>query len=295
MQGDLTSAALAGLIHARLTSEGLSFEKSADKTTLLQRLQEARGLQAVFEVGHALRELPSNPVLQALCSGPTAPAVLERWIRLERFGHTRNRTKLLRHTDTQAVLEHFARDGGAIHPVNDLFLWGLLVALLEQAGFSSVRARLDRPETMLYSDGRPAPVTQKPQETLRLILDWGPRQRTTAPPEPLKGQIHLSLRALFQSDLLRTWRLDAAARALRTSKRQLQRALSGEGTTFSEALQKTRTDAASALIQQTRLSLTEIAYCTGFSDSAHLARIFRRLNDLPPSALRRLPAAPEGS
>lgn len=41
------------------------------------------------------------------------------------------------------------------------------------------------------------------------------------------------------------------------------------------------------------LSLTEVAFCAGFSDLAHFSRVFRRVADVPPSALREMLASHE--
>ncbi|MBV1862094.1 MAG: helix-turn-helix domain-containing protein, partial [Nannocystaceae bacterium] len=58
--------------------------------------------------------------------------------------------------------------------------------------------------------------------------------------------------------------------------------------TFSAVLQRTRVEAAVALIQTSELGLAEVAFCTGFSDHAHLTRTTRKLLDVPPSSLRTL-------
>ncbi|WP_338867686.1 helix-turn-helix domain-containing protein [Myxococcus stipitatus] len=55
-----------------------------------------------------------------------------------------------------------------------------------------------------------------------------------------------------------------------------------------EPLQRSRVDAVHALLSDSRLTLTDVAFCTGFSEQAHFSRTFRRYNDVPPSALRDL-------
>jgi AraC-like DNA-binding protein len=196
-------------------------------------------------------------------------------------------------------LRHVDRDGGAIPQVDDLFLWGLLLGLLEEAGTVGLTAsfRLAAPRTRRF---HPHPRGGLPRKTDVIKLRW----RTEREPATTLGhettseetdQAHARLRALFREDLLRAWTVTAAARALGRSKRSLQRVLHDQGTTFSRALQQERVVAAERLLREGTLSLTDIAFCAGFADQAHLTRTFRRHFDVPPSALRRLLIPPTSS
>lgn len=55
---------------------------------------------------------------------------------------------------------------------------------------------------------------------------------------------------------------------------------------FGEYIRKIRIDKAIQLIQTTKLSLSEIAYLTGFSDSSHFNRIFKKHTGKNPSEIR---------
>ncbi len=58
------------------------------------------------------------------------------------------------------------------------------------------------------------------------------------------------------------------------------------GLTPHDYLQRLRVEAAQAQLQQTRLSITEIALATGFSSLQHFSTVFARYTGLPPSTFR---------
>jgi AraC-like DNA-binding protein len=89
------------------------------------------------------------------------------------------------------------------------------------------------------------------------------------------------LAALFRRDLLRGWKVGEVSRALAMSQRSLQRTLHDEGTTFTEVLKRTRVECAQTLLEDFRLSLTDIAFCIGFADQSHFTRTFRSFYDVP--------------
>lgn len=76
------------------------------------------------------------------------------------------------------------------------------------------------------------------------------------------------------------------ARALHMSERSLQRKLSGEGISYKILLDDSRRDLARSYLEQSRHSLTEIAFLLGFSDQSNFNRAFRRWTGRAPSAYR---------
>ncbi|MCB1154646.1 helix-turn-helix transcriptional regulator, partial [bacterium] len=91
---------------------------------------------------------------------------------------------------------------------------------------------------------------------------------------------------VLRSDLGRTWRITHVARKLAVSPRSLQRALSEAGTTYSDLVDRVRTEEASRLLKDTDLSATEIGYICGFADAAHFTRRFKHRYGCPPSRFR---------
>ena len=105
----MTSDTLTALVRAGVARR-LGAPVDGSKTELLSRLADARGLAAVIEVGLDLRHLPEHPVISALTAAVDGRDLLARWMRLERFGHSRNRTRLEQGAEGEALVTHFAVD-----------------------------------------------------------------------------------------------------------------------------------------------------------------------------------------
>jgi AraC-like DNA-binding protein len=73
---------------------------------------------------------------------------------------------------------------------------------------------------------------------------------------------------------------------LNLSPRSLQRRLAEENTSLSAIVRAVRIREACHLLSESGLSLTEIGYWCGFSDSPHFSREFRRALAMPPSVCR---------
>lgn len=294
-----------------------------DKEEILHAVIEAHGWPSVVALGRGVRELTWHPVVRALAASSTPSALIERWVRLERFGHSSHRTLLVAAEDAGAMtvltLRHVALDGERVPAVDDLFIWGILIGLFEVAGANTLDAALlqGAPPAPFPIHGRRrfARTAALPERTdvLRVRVERqlmartvcgaagvpaglgdvaGKRRDGSSPVvgfrSPAAGIPRTRLAALLARDLLREWSVGQAARELSCSPRSLQRHLRNDGTTFQEVLHRARVDASYALLADERLSLTDIAFCVGFADQAHFSRVFRRFNDVPPSELRRL-------
>ena len=77
-----------------------------------------------------------------------------------------------------------------------------------------------------------------------------------------------------------------AAELCNTSKRSLQRRLTESGTRYSEILEQARFDAASELLQDSDIKVTDVALQLGYSDSAHFSRAFKRVAGVNPRVYR---------
>ena len=81
--------------------------------------------------------------------------------------------------------------------------------------------------------------------------------------------------------------LDAVARRLATSPRQLQRAFAEAGqTSFRTYLRAVRMEHAEELLRQGSLRVWEVAEAVGYSQPAQFAKAFQVHHGRPPSALR---------
>jgi AraC-like DNA-binding protein len=80
--------------------------------------------------------------------------------------------------------------------------------------------------------------------------------------------------------------VEAIARALAISPRTLQRRLSDEQTSFQQVLDDVRREAAELHLRGSVLSIAEISFILGYSESAAFHRAFRRWNRITPQAFR---------
>lgn len=74
---------------------------------------------------------------------------------------------------------------------------------------------------------------------------------------------------------------------LHMSPRNLQLKLADQGTSFQNTLDKTRQSLATGYIEQSSISITEIAYLLGFTDVSNFTRAFKRWTGKSPSEYRR--------
>lgn len=79
---------------------------------------------------------------------------------------------------------------------------------------------------------------------------------------------------------------DMIAKQLNMSLRTLQRKLQEEETSFSTIYTSIRQEMANEFIQDSQMSMTEIAYLLGFSEQANFTRAFRRWYGTSPSEAR---------
>jgi len=79
---------------------------------------------------------------------------------------------------------------------------------------------------------------------------------------------------------------DAAGRALRLSRRTLQRRLKAEKTSFQRVLQEVRAELAVRYLRETRLKSLEIAMLLGYSNLSSVTTAFKSWYNLPPAQYR---------
>ncbi|MFM0247494.1 AraC family transcriptional regulator [Paraburkholderia sediminicola] len=80
---------------------------------------------------------------------------------------------------------------------------------------------------------------------------------------------------------------DKVASAMCISPTTLQFKLSQHDTNFNELLDATRKELAASYVQQSALSITEITFLLGFSDSSNFTRAFKRWERVSPSDYRK--------
>lgn len=79
---------------------------------------------------------------------------------------------------------------------------------------------------------------------------------------------------------------DAACRALRLSRRTLQRRLQAERTSFQKVLTEVRAELAVRYLSDRRLKSLEVAMLLGYSNLSSFTTAFKSWYDMPPAAYR---------
>ncbi|MCH9693241.1 MAG: helix-turn-helix domain-containing protein [Gammaproteobacteria bacterium] len=79
---------------------------------------------------------------------------------------------------------------------------------------------------------------------------------------------------------------DAACRALRLSRRTLQRRLKAEKTSFQKVLEEVRKELAVNYLSDARLKSIEIAMLLGYSNISTFTTAFKSWYDIPPAQYR---------
>ncbi|NNC76859.1 MAG: helix-turn-helix domain-containing protein [Woeseiaceae bacterium] len=79
---------------------------------------------------------------------------------------------------------------------------------------------------------------------------------------------------------------DAACRALKLSRRTLQRRLKAERTSFQKVLQEVRRELAIRYLSDRRLKSLEVAMLLGYSNFSSFTTAFKSWYDLPPAKYR---------
>lgn len=295
---DFAAAAMIRLIRLGLARQGLASAgvdapavahvPLKDKRGLAEMLLQVHGPTALLRIGEAIHDAPNEPTLVALALARDPVDLIARWQRLERFIHSRHRTRILARDETRLVLQHVAL---APHPpprpAEDLLIFGLLAALIEYIGAEDVQARNAgeaawRRHRGSWTDG------VYPADVSRWEFAWTSVSRTEpAPDQPRSGSDWAdAARNALAADPGRGWTLRHLADALLISSRSLQRRLKGEQTSFSRLLAEARLAAAATLLGTSDRSAAEIGYACGFADQAHFTRDFKRHTALTPTAFR---------
>lgn len=93
--------------------------------------------------------------------------------------------------------------------------------------------------------------------------------------------------AIVEAEFADDLALDAIARRVASSRRQLQRAYAEIGnTTFRDHLTAVRMERAAELLERRALTVREVAHRVGYRQPAQFAKAFRRHHGLAPSDYR---------
>jgi AraC family transcriptional regulator, regulatory protein of adaptative response / methylphosphotriester-DNA alkyltransferase methyltransferase len=102
-----------------------------------------------------------------------------------------------------------------------------------------------------------------------------------------RRRLYLLARVVIMRHYRTSLTIEAVAKSLASSPRQLQRAFAQFGNhTFREDLRARRLAAAAELLSQCAIPVCEVARLVGYRQPAHFARAFRCLYGVPPTVFR---------
>ena len=89
--------------------------------------------------------------------------------------------------------------------------------------------------------------------------------------------------------------LEAAAEYVRLPPHTVRRQLKRRETSFNQLKEDTRRDMAVGILSSDKLSVEEVAYRVGFSDTSTFTRAFKRWTGVAPNAYRKMSSKSEGA
>ncbi|MEF2144274.1 MAG: helix-turn-helix transcriptional regulator [Desulfovibrionaceae bacterium] len=107
-------------------------------------------------------------------------------------------------------------------------------------------------------------------------------------PSPFKMQEEELIQAMQPMEHISELKLDDVAARLLLSKRSLQRRLHQRGTNWTAFKRKCQLSLARQLLDETNLSVSEVAGKCGFGSCAYFTKVFRSATGFSPTAWREI-------
>lgn len=274
------------------------------KRALVKSAIEQGGLACLPLLGRGLHGLAMEPTHLALTAGRSAGTMLVRWQRLERYIHSQHRIRIHELGDAFALIEHVHKDHDAAKPLafEDLVVCGVLCALLEANGLTSVKAESDGIEIFPSPDQDSLAQLVHRGQTGQWLMTWQSAEKNHSPLDQSVSWAHVSPKmwspfACTVGDLIarrlpEILQLDAAASEIGISRRSFQRILATEKLNYQRLQAEVRFRLAGWHLIHQEMRIAEIGFICGYSDQAHLTREFNRRMGIPPAKYRDLFASP---
>ena len=309
---DFASAAMLRLLHAGMRRMGLRspaqqwLEQATvpldAKQQLVEQVLQKRGFSALLHLGQGLHDVVHDSLKPVLIHASQPLRVLQAWLRLERYLHSKHRIE-------QTILTQFAvqhrhvsiKAGSGPSAAEDLVVLGVLIALLEMAGCLQIEARLEGGLQLWPWQESPAQQTALQNacanaQTHAWLIGWSAVEALQTQPHGVaasmapKNQVDALLSAQIQHLTAQTFGealfLSEAASRLGQSTRSLQRKLKLEGARYVDVIASARAERASHMLSHSRPSLSEIGFACGYTDQAHFCRDFKRRVGMSPLRYR---------
>ncbi|WP_068113529.1 helix-turn-helix transcriptional regulator [Tropicimonas marinistellae] len=253
------------------------------KAGLLDHALAVGGPVPLLAVGQGLDRLRGAPTMEVLAKSESVAVLAEKWNRLARYHHARNRAEVSVRGQ-RAEVRRFATHGPPPRPAENVFIAGVLVGLVGLLPVTGVALEVGgwRGAPPDWPEGLPV------GDCARFALTWEAEAEPRRPDATEAAAVAARLGHVLARDAGRGWRIGEAARALAMSQRSLQRRLSAEGTRFSAELRRVRVAEAGRMLAGSRAPLAEVGYCCGYADQAHFQREFLKVTNMTPGRFRQV-------
>jgi len=275
------------------------------KRNILDIVWDETGPETLLSIGQEIRNVGYDPIWHAAIRSENPTLLFKKWQRFEVFAHSKNRLRINLISENFASFQRYVSDGKAPTTPENLLICGLIIALLEEIGCLGLRCEMQlcNGETYtIFKDGH----FFVPEEPDTLITDtWSIEWQTFSPKTEsvvldadllevaLPGSYSLGLKASIDAmvqclmiDIARQWKVGDLALSVGLSTRSLQRNLNEINLSFSSLVRLARIHEACHLLKDNDTPITAVAFCAGFSDSAHFSRDFRASMGMTPSQYR---------
>lgn len=280
-------------------SSGTRVVPLGEKQALLADALGRHGPIAILRVADVVRDFADHPVAAVFEGARTAGQVIDSWLAVERYFHSRHRTRIVSRDEGRAVMEHVDTSGGVISAGEDMAVAGLVLGILRWRGATGMRLRIGE---HLVFDGDFIAVPGPLEGIGRWTIEWDgfepvtmshPASTRALPRVDYAGRsMDDPIAAGLFAELIAFPHLrrsaDASAGRLAMSVRTLQRRLAQAGWTLSDVVASARIHVATRLLAETDTPLSLVGLLAGYSDQSHFQRAFRRSVGPTPSAYRSL-------
>ena len=259
---------------------------ASGKRELLRHIHERRGAGPLLSIGRHLGNAAASPVLAVLAKAGRPDILVDKWLRLERYGHATNRTEIILESGRVLACRRHAQ-GDPPTPAENALIAGFLFGL---CGLAGARGRILDIDGQRFDARTAAMAGPLAGDSARFRIAWTKwiPLPAASPDASASDPLADRLKSLLATDVAHNWSLDEAAGHLAKSTRSLQRELGALGLTFSSVLRGVRVSEAGRLLREDAASLAEIGYCCGYADQPHFQRDFRRALNMSPGDYRRM-------
>jgi AraC-like DNA-binding protein len=307
---DFASAAMLRLLHAGMRRMGLQspaqqwLEQATvpldAKQQLVGQVLRERGIEALLQLGQGLQDVHSDSLMPLLIHPGEPMRVLQMWLRLERYLHSKHRIEQTILTEQAVRHRHVSiKAGSEPSAAEDLVVIGVLIALLQNAACPQVKVTLASGLQLWPWQDQSTQQTAlrdafEKAQTHEWRIQWATagvdrvdvKAKELGSEEEASGSLSARIQHRASQTVGEALTLEEAAHWLGQSTRSLQRKLKLEGTRYVDIIASARAERASHLLSHKQPSLAEIGFACGYTDQAHFCRDFKRRVGMSPLRYR---------